>query len=132
MNHKMTLWCAMLAAVIVPAVATAQSLSPMRGEISSFTDRFAVRVFPANPYQQRLKVRVIVYDQDFYPIPGATVTPQEFTLSANGSRPVLAIIPFEGGKQRKVRVCAESIPFPNQQTQIRTQICGKFLGQKRL
>lgn len=132
MNYSKALWCAMLAAVVVPTAATSQSMSPMRGEISSFTDRFAVRVFPANPYQQRLKVRVVVYDQDFYPIPGATVMPQEFTLAANGSRPVLAIIPFAGSKQRKVRVCAESIPFPNQQTQIRTQICGKFLGQKRL
>ncbi len=122
----------LLAVGFAPAMANAQSMSPMRGEISSFADRFAVRVFPANPYSHKIKVKVAVYDQDFFPVEGATVTPQEFLLGGGISRPVLATIPFDGNKERKVRICTESIPFPNQQTQIRTQICGKFLGQQRL
>src|SRR4051794_24686154 len=107
-----------------------QAMSPMRGEVTSFTDSFAVRVFPSNPYQQRIKVLVKVYDQDFYPV-AARVSPAEFTLAGNGSRSVLVIVPFEGAAQRKVRICTESVPFPNLQTQIRAQICGKFLGQRR-
>ena len=103
-------------------------MSPMRGEVMSFTDSFAVRVFPSNPYEQRIKVLVRVYDQDFYPV-AARVTPAVFTLAGNGSRSVLVIVPFEGDAQRKVRICTESVPFPNEQTQIRAQICGKFLGQ---
>ena len=122
---------ACLASVCVLSnAACPQAMSPMRGEVMSFTDSFAVRVFPSNPYEQRIKVLVRVYDQDFYPI-AARVTPAEFTLAGNGSRPVLVIVPFEGAAQRKVRICTESVPFPNEQTQIRAQICGKFLGQRR-
>lgn len=110
--------------------ACPQAMSPMRGEVMSFTDSFAVRVFPSNPYEQRIKVLVRVYDQDFYPV-AARVVPAEFTLAGNGSRSVLVVVPFEGAAQRKVRICTESVPFPNEQTQIRAQICGKFLGQRR-
>ena len=55
-------------------------MSPMRGEVMSFTDSFAVRVFPSNPYEQRIKVLVRVYDQNFYPV-DARVTPAEFMLA---------------------------------------------------
>lgn len=119
---------AALAVLCLPALS--QSMSPMRGEVASFTDTFAVRVFPANPYGHRIKVSVRVYDQNFNPV-AARVTPRDFMLSAEVSRPVLVIVPFEGATQRKVRICTESVPFPGEQTQIKAQICGKFLGQQR-
>jgi hypothetical protein len=112
------------------APAGAQSMSPMTGEVKSVSDSFAVRVFPANPYNHRIKVNVAVYDQDFRPVV-ARVTPREFMLGSQVSRPVMVIIPFEGNQQRKVRICTESIPFPGQGTQVRAQICGKFLGEQR-
>lgn len=105
-------------------------MSPMRGEIKSFTNDFAVRVFPSNPYNHRIKVQVKVYDQNFEPIE-ARVAPAEFMLGSDAKRPVLVVIPFDGKSERKVRVCTESIPFPNQTSLIKAQICGKFLGQKR-
>ena len=107
----------------------AQSMSPMRGNVDSFSETFAVRVFPTNPYGQRIKVEVKVYDKDFFEVP-ARITPETFSLAAGASRTVTVIVPFEGQKDRKVRICTESIPFPGQQTQIRTQICGKFLGRR--
>lgn len=107
--------------------AAAQSMTPMRSEVKSFTDAFAVRVFPTNPYPDRIKIEIHVYDQDFFPV-DARVTPAEFTLAGGASRRVTVVVPFAGGSERKVRVCTESIPFPDQQTKIRTQICGKFLG----
>lgn len=105
-------------------------MSPMRGEVTSFTDAFAVRVFPANPYNTKIRVDVRVYDQNFQPVK-ADVAPNSFMLGAEASRPVLVVIPFDGASERKVRICTESVPFPNEQTQIKAQICGKFLGQRR-
>lgn len=121
---------AVLAASLAPLAATAQSMTPMRGEVRSFTDAFAVRVFPGNPYDQRIRVEVHVYDQDFQPI-DAEISPSTFLLAGQASRPVLVVVPFDGATDRKVRICTESIPFPGEQTQIRAQICGKFFGHRR-
>jgi hypothetical protein len=121
---------AALAAGLVPAAAAAQSMTPMRGEVRSFTDAFAVRVFPGNPYDQRIRVEVHVYDQDFQPVE-AKITPSVFLLAGQASRPVLVVVPFDGATERKVRICTESIPFPGEQTQIRAQICGKFFGHRK-
>ncbi|WP_127520120.1 hypothetical protein [Mesorhizobium sp. Z1-4] len=109
--------------------ALGQSMSPMRGVVTSFTDVFAVRVHPANPYGHRIRVEVRVYDQDFAPV-AARITPSSFMLGGQASRPVLVIVPFEGAASRKVRICTESVPFPGQQTQIKAQICGKFLARR--
>ncbi|MBZ9763966.1 hypothetical protein LB553_24215 [Mesorhizobium sp. CA8] len=119
-----------LIAALSPVAAIAQSMTPMRGEVRSFTDAFAVRVFPGNPYNQRIRVEVHVYDQDFQPV-AARITPGTFLLAGQASRPVLVVVPFDGANERKVRICTESIPFPSEQTQIRAQICGKFFGHRR-
>ncbi|MEJ6785728.1 hypothetical protein [Aminobacter sp. Piv2-1] len=120
----------LVAAALASPVAQGQSMSPMRGEVSSFTDAFAVRVYPSNPYGHKIRIDVRVYDQDFQPVK-AEVAPNSFMLGSEASRPVLVVIPFDGASERKVRICTESVPFPGEQTQIRAQICGKFLGQRR-
>ncbi|RUV39722.1 MULTISPECIES: hypothetical protein [unclassified Mesorhizobium] len=119
-----------LAIGLAPIAAKAQSMSPMRGEINSFTDVFAVRIFPANPYDRKIRVEIHVYDQDFQPV-DARISPDVFQLASQASRSVLVVVPFDGAAERKVRICTESIPFPNQQTQIRAQICGKFFGRRK-
>ncbi len=109
-------------------------MSPMRGEVQSFADSFALKVYPANPYDHRIRIEVKVYDQHFHPVENAYVSPANFTLGGRFARPVNVIVPFEGSKTRKVRVCTESVPFPNSPTQttttIKAQVCGKFLGEK--
>lgn len=115
--------------IVMTDGASAQSLTPMRGEVRSLTDAFAVRVFPANPYDRPIRVEIRVYDQDFRPIENARVSISPVMLAAGASRPVIVAIPFEGVRERKVRICAESIPYPNAQEQIRAQICGRFLGR---
>lgn len=119
-----------LAAVIVTSFpAAAQSLTPMRGELKSFNDHFAVRVRPGNPYEHRLNVEIKVYDHTFKPIK-AKVRPARMVLARRSSRNVMVIIPFEGHRQRRVRVCVESVPKPNQNTRMRTQVCGKFIARR--
>lgn len=119
-----------LAATLKSWNASAQSMAPMRGEVRSVTDAFAVRIFPSNPYAHPIRIDVRVYDQDFALIPDARSSGSPFMLGANASRPVIVSVPFDGRTERKVRVCAESIPFPNSQEQVRAQICGKFLGRR--
>jgi hypothetical protein len=127
------MFCRMLAAAaaigIASSAASAQSMTPMRGEVTSFTDEFAVRVFPRNPYRHRILVAVRVYDEKFRPLE-ARVSPANIMLGANGSRPVTVVVSFDGARERRVRICTESIPFPDQQTRIKAQICGRFLARR--
>ena len=119
-----------LAVPLLPDRAAAQAMSPMRGQVKSFTDYFALRIYPANPYFHRIRMEVKVYDQNFRPV-RARVSPSQFTLGGRLVRPVSVIVPFDGTKNRKVRVCTEAVPFPTQKksaTTIRAQVCGKFLG----
>ena len=119
-----------IALSLLPSGAAAQAMSPMRGEVKSFADSFALKVFPANPYNHRIRMEVKVYDQDFRPVK-ARVSPAEFTLGGKNSRSVNVIVPFDGTTSRKVRVCTEAIPFPSQsKTTIKAQVCGKFLGER--
>ena len=130
MKNILILSTGVFALALAPCAAVAQSMSPMRAEVQSFTDTFAVRVYPANPYQHRIRIEVKVYDQHFREIPGAVASPAVFTLGSRFARPVTVMVPFEGEAQRKVRICTESVPFPGQTTSIKAQICGKFLGKR--
>lgn len=107
----------------------AQAMTPMRGEVKSFSDRFALRVFPANPYQHRIKVEVRVYDETFAPV-AAQVTPAAATLAPQDNRGFMVVVPFDGQTQRRVRVCTEAVPFSHQITRVRTQVCGRFVAYK--
>ena len=121
--------CAIVLALL-PSGAAAQAMSPMRKQVTSFTDSFAVRVIPANPYDHRIRLEVRVYDQHFNPVE-AMVSPAEFTLSARNSRPVYVVVPFvSGNNTRKVRICTEAVPFQGEArtTSIKAQVCGKFMG----
>lgn len=117
----------MAAAAASPAAA--QSLTPMRGEAKSFTDQFAFRVYPANPYARRIKVEVKVYDENFAPVQ-ASVSPPSAMLAPEDNRSVMVLVPFEGRDERRVRICAESVPFEDKATRLRTQVCGRFLAQR--
>lgn len=125
--------CARFAAAAMLAAAAhnadAQSMIPMRGEIRSFSDSFALRVYPQNPYRHRIQVAVRVYDEKFNPV-AAVVQPSQMVLGGGMSRPVLVRVGFDGQPLRRVRVCTESVPFPNEKTRIKAQICGRFIAQR--
>jgi hypothetical protein len=118
------------AIVLAPSLAQGQAMSPMRAEVQSFTDSFALRVYPANPYEHRIRIEVKVYDQDFREVRDAVVSPAVFTLGARFARPVTVMVPFDGELNRKVRVCTEAVPFPGQTSRIKAQVCGKYLGKR--
>ena len=41
------------------------------------------------------------------------------------------VIPFGGKEEKRVRICAESIPFTNRPQIIKAQVCGRFYAIKR-
>lgn len=110
-------------------VANGQALSPMRQVVNSTMDSFALRVTPKNPYKHRIRMEVKVYDHNFKLTP-AHVSPKSFMMGAGGSRRVTVLVPFNGERQRRIRICAESIPYTNQPTLIRAQVCGRFLANR--
>lgn len=116
-------------AAVASSTASAQAMTPMRGEVKSFSDKFAVRVFPMNPYQHRIKIEVKVYDETFAPI-GAMVMPAATMLAPLDSRSVMVMVPFDGQMERRVRVCTESVPFSDQSQRVRTQVCGRFIAKR--
>ena len=133
MRVKSSARLAALTAVALVAAAggtSAQSITPMRGEIKSFADKFVVRVYPSNPYTRRMKVEVKVYDENFAPITTAAVMPSAAMLAPEDNRSVLVQVPFDGQTERRVRICAESVPFEDKATRLRTQVCGRFLAQR--
>jgi len=105
----------------------AQSVTPMRGESRSMMDRFAIRVVVGNPYGKMQNFNVRVYDEKFFPV-AAHVSPPVARLGPNGTRSVLVIVPFEGAPARRVRICAEGLFGIENSSQLRTQVCGKFLA----
>lgn len=99
----------------------------MRGEPRSVMDSFAVRIVVGNPYKVKQRFEVRVYDEKFYPV-AAQVSPPVAKLGPNGTRSVLVVVPFEGAVKRRVRICAEGLFGTEATSQLRTQVCGKFLA----
>lgn len=128
-----TVSTAAIAALVLQALwtanALAQAMTPMRGVVTSFADEFAVRVHPFNPYKHRIRVVVKVYDEKFRPV-SAVVAPAEMVLGAGSSRSVTVSVGFQGQPVRRVRICTESVPFPNARQLIKAQTCGKFLAKR--
>ena len=50
---------------LAATIAYGQSMSPMRSKVTIFTEPFAARVFPSNPYNKNIRIDVRVYEQDF-------------------------------------------------------------------
>lgn len=117
-----------LAAIAAPPAA-AQSMTPMRGKVSSMSDEFALRVTPRNVYDRPIVFEMKAYDENFRPI-RAAIAPARFAVGPQGARSVTVLVGFDGRAERKVRICAESVPFPEKNSLIRTRICGRFVASR--
>ena len=102
----------------------------MIGEVAAFGEEFAVRVTARNPFKARMGVVMRAYDNRFRPIP-ARFSHSRFNLGAGGSRPVTVLIPFDGTRERYVRVCAEAAAPRGRSQNVRTRVCGRFRALRR-
>lgn len=130
-RHSIRTGLVAAAALLSTVGASAQALTPMEGSVASFGEEFAVRVQSMNPYEHRIGIEMRVYDHKFRLVPSARVVPDQFYLGGGATRPVIAYVPFEGHSPRYVRVCAESVPYRQSTTPIRTRVCGKFQALRR-
>ena len=111
--------------------AEAQSLAPMRKDIVSFADRFAIRLTANNPYRDPISSEFKVYEEDWTPAKGVRVTPDRAYLSAKGHTPIFIVGDFEGDLARTILICHETI-IPNfvAHQKLRGQVCGRYRAQQ--
>jgi hypothetical protein len=126
--NKVSALALVCAALALGEAAQAQSVTPMRGVTKSFTDVFAVRLTVGNPYERAVNFEVRVYDENFEPVE-AFVSQPVIRIGARDTKQVTVRVPFMGQGQRKVRVCAEGLFGMQNKSTVRTQVCGRFLGQ---
>lgn len=125
MNKQLVAAC--VAFLLGGHAAHAQSFTPMRGQVKSFAEEFALRVTVGNPYERTEQFDVRVYDENFQPVE-ALVSPSVLRVTPKNTRIVTVRVPFNGQPQRKVRVCAEGMFGADTQSAVRTQVCGRFLA----
>lgn len=128
----------LLAAVVTTMLGTsaeAQSLAPMRGQVVSYADRFALRLHPGNPYDKGMTMSMAVYDEAYRPI-RAAVFPERQVIGPGGNGSVTVVVPFDGTRERRVRVCARAHPLavpggPSGRANIVTEVCGRYRAVRR-
>ena len=121
-----------LAPVLASGQAAAQALSPMTGQVRTYTDRFALQLKAFNPYATGQRFRVTFYDES-----GAAVN------DVRSAAPVIYVPPGEEAsfyvwgastQRRQIHICVTSPYFLNGVgAQMRGEVCGKYdivrLGQ---
>ena len=127
--NKLTQFLVLALALTCSGHVQAQSVTPMRGVAKSFTSDFAVRLTVGNPYKRPVQFDVRVYDEHFQPV-AAVVMPNRLRIAAQDTRQVTVRVPFLDTANRKVRVCAEGLFGGKNNSAVRTQVCGRFLGQR--
>lgn len=116
------------------APSAAQSLSPMRRDVVSFEDRFAIRLIAGNPNAHARTVAVRVFDLDWNELDDVWVSRPETDVAPNGRIDVIVIAPFHDRDERELRVCAETAPRPfagvAPGAQVRGQVCGRYRARR--
>jgi hypothetical protein len=128
-NNQTAIALSALALLFAGQASFAQSVTPMRAVAKSQSEEFAVRLTVGNPYEKAVDFDVFAYDENFEPIE-AVVAPSKLRISSRETRQVVVRVPFLGTTKRKVRVCAEGLFKQSNNTAVRTQVCGRFLGQR--
>ncbi|MGV6819152.1 MAG: hypothetical protein ACWA5T_01490 [Parvularcula sp.] len=114
------------AAASLFGVAAAQSMTPMKADIVTFSDRAAVRVYVRNPYARAQRFDMEVYDPDGRISSDALISSQRVSLAPGAQSSVLVITPLQGQPTREVIICATSMPFYGSGNGVRGQVCGNY------
>ncbi|MEX6632924.1 hypothetical protein [Hyphococcus lacteus] len=128
----MRLIIAFLTILFAPHPAMSQALSPMNGEVKTYTDVFALQLKALNPYDSAQQFSVRILDDQ-----GAPVKDVQMARSILNLPPSATNAFYIWGKvaaERRIMVCLTSPYFSNGVgAQIRGEVCGKYhitrLGQ---
>lgn len=118
-----------IAALLLSATAEAQQVSPMELSVTSYSDRFLARLDVANPYADMREFQIIAFDETGKPVEVWTDAAR-FSLRSGARRRVLISAAFEGERNRRVLVCAETVLPGGEGATIRAQVCSKVKGHK--
>ncbi len=131
--HQLSLVAGAIA-LLAAAPSGAQSLSPMRREIVSFEDRFALRLIAGNPNARAQIIAVRVFDLDWNELDDVWVSRPEADVAAGGRVDLIVIAPFHEANVRELRICAETAPRPfgasGLGAQVRGQVCGRYRARR--
>ena len=129
MNNRAISLIATLALMGSGQASFSQSVTPMRAVANSMTDEFAIRLTVGNPYNKAVTFNVLAFDENYEPVE-AIIVPSKLRVGSRDTKQVVVRFSFLGEPKRKVRVCAEGLFSQNNNTAIRTQVCGRYLGQR--
>lgn len=124
MRRKLTIALLIMASVPVSA-AHAQSLSPMKQTLFTYSDQFAMRLFVRNPYDraERFAVRIIDDGDD---LPYSTAS-SDYLIAPAGER-VSFIVAGDATRDRELAVCVRSEPIiGNAGLAFVGEVCGRYL-----
>ena len=115
-----------LIALLGGGAASAQSLSPMRAERVSFTDRGAIAISIRNPYPTAQHFSLRITDLEGHPIDQSWLPTTQVYLGPAMTRQIYVVVGFEGMPQRSFRVCVTSAVFYTSSGNLRGEVCGKY------
>jgi len=113
------------------ASAFAQSVAPMKKEITSFAESFMFQVHIKNTYDQGQISHIELFDMDWNPVEGGYTTHKSAFLGAGQELVVTAMVPFKGEKFKQVYLCHSITPRVNGKgSAYRGEVCGKYIARR--
>jgi hypothetical protein len=126
---QLTLLAATLCSLLlIPGVAAAQSLSPMRNEGTTPSDVKGFRLMVGNPYRAKMTFLVIPMDPKFTTLAAdAEVNFPEITMAPGMKRQVIVTFKIDPAlKERTIGVCVQP---KNLDSAILPRVCGTYIGR---
>ncbi len=111
--------------------ASAQSLTPMKADIYTFSDQAAMRLNVRNPYDSATRFSVHAYTENWVPINDVRFSRDQFNMAAGSTAPLTVVAPLNGATSQTMYVCVLSQPIYGAGTGLRGQVCGKYRAIQR-
>lgn len=113
------------------SAAWAQTLWPMKAQVTTFSDQAAIRINVKNPYTLAKRFDVEVFNTDFTPLIGARLSQASLPVAPSAASSVFVIAPMDGQAIRDFYVCVSTRPFAGGGNGIRGQVCGRYRAVQR-
>jgi len=108
----------------------AQALSPMKLQVTTYSDLFALRLKAYNPYESAQRFTVRIFNEDGGLAQGVTVTAPVISLPPGETAGFY--VWGESPVGRRILVCLTSQYFTTGQgAQMRGEVCGKYYITRR-
>jgi hypothetical protein len=116
--------------LLLPQLAAAQSLSPMRNEGTTPSETKGFRLIVGNPYAAKMTFLIVPMDPKFVTLAAdAKVNFPEITMAPGMKRQVIVTFKIDPAlKERTIGVCVQP---KNLVSSILPRVCGTYIGRVR-